>query len=252
MVENKHSAMTRSSLEIDVKPSRNIRRNPRLVRATLSSLMLALVVALSACSASTSTPNSQATAPAVIAPQQTVLPTQSFTPTATSLPQPTATSAPQQPLANTSLDPCLLIDSQEASSIAGTTFGQGVEGTTPGGLKSCTYGSQTQNVFTVDVAQAPDVNTAKADKDQFLSDLQASAQQLSDQGLKVTQVPNFADGAVIATANISSGGITVNGGAIGFLKGTIFFGFSDLVIGGPAPSTSALQSEAATVLSKLP
>jgi hypothetical protein len=223
-------------------------RYPRMMR---NILVVAFVFMLSACSAATSTPPTNSTAPAAIVPQQTVPPSLPATSTATSIPQPTATIVPQQASASTALDPCQLINNQTASTLAGASFGPGVEGTS-NGLNSCTYSSGTSNVFTVDVAQAPDVNTAQADKDQFLADLQASAQQLSANGLNVTQLPDFADGAVIATANINAGGISVSGSAIGFLKGTIFFGFSDMVIGGSAPSAETLQSEATTVLGELP
>jgi hypothetical protein len=47
-------------------------------------------------------------------------------------------------------------------------------------------------------------------------------------------------------------GETINGSAIGVLKGTIFFGFSDVVMGNAAPSSEALQSEAMTVIGRLP
>ena len=119
-------------------------------------------------------------------------------------------------------------------------------------MKTCIYGSQSANIFTVDVAQAADVATAQKYKDQFLADLQANLQQLSNQGLNVTQLPNFADGAVLASASISAQGTTFNGSAIGVLKGTIFFGFSDIVVGGAAPTSAALQSQATTVLGRLP
>jgi hypothetical protein len=203
-----------------------LKRSIDVTRTRLSISVLVIAALLSACSPSTSTP------------------TPTFTPVATSVPQQTATP--------TSLDPCLLIDSQEASSLAGTSFGAGEEGTTPGGGKTCTYGSQTSNVFFVEVAQAPDVDTAKTYKAQFLADLQANLQQLANHGLNATELPNFADGATIAQATINAGGKTINGSAIGVLKGTIFFGFSDVVLGGAAPSSEALQSEAKTVLGRLP
>ena len=46
--------------------------------------------------------------------------------------------------------------------LSGATFGDGTEGTTQGGGKTCVYGAQTSNVFSVIVAVAPDVATAKA------------------------------------------------------------------------------------------
>jgi len=171
------------------------------------------------------------------------------TPAAT--PTPAATDTPQQAATPTSLDPCELISSQEASTLAGAAFGAGLEGSTPGGLKMCTYGAQTVNVFTVEVAQAPDIATAKADEQSFLDDLKANLAQLSSQGLQVTQVPNLADGAAMAQASIPTQLGTINGSAIGFRKGTIFFGFSDIVVGGAAPTSQVLQSEATTVMARL-
>jgi hypothetical protein len=233
------------------------KRDRGKVRMTVSVCMLVMTAVLSACSSSGSkTP--AATSPSASMPQVTAPPTQTTIPPTATAPQDTATpipatSVPGQATIKTQLDPCVLISSQEASTLAGASFGAGLEGTTPGGLKSCTYGSQGTNVFTVDVVQAPDANAAKADKAQFLADLQASLQQLTDQGLNVTEEPNFADGAVLADASVNGGGIIMNGSAIGFLKGTVFFGFSDIVLGGgSAPNSAALHSEATTVLGKLP
>ena len=59
----------------------------------------------------------------------------------------------------------------------------------------------------------------------------------------------LADAAIVATLNLSA--INVNG-APGFRKGTIFFGFSDLVQGGAAPTSAAMQAQATTVLGRLP
>jgi len=87
----------------------------------------------------------------------------------------------------------------------------------------------------VEVAQAQDVATAQAQKADFLATLQASAQQLASGGLNVTQLPNFADGATMGQLSTSVEGIPINGSAIGVLKGTIFFGLSDVVKGGAAP-----------------
>ena len=228
-----------------------------LARTALSISVLAIAALLSACSTSTPTATSVSQQPAASStPIPKVVPSPIITPSPTVTAGPTVTPAetgtPQQTAAPTSLDPCQLLPSQEASSLAGTSFGAGAEGTNPGGGKTCTYGSQTTNVFFVEVVQAPDTATADAAKKQFLSDLQANLQQLSSEGLNVTQLPNFADGAVIAQASINAGGETFNGSAIGFRKGTIFFGFSDVVVGSAAPNSAALQSEATTVLGRLP
>jgi hypothetical protein len=222
-----------------------------LARTAFSISILIIATLLSACSSSAPTatnPPQQATASST--PNPTVTPNPTATPGLTVTPAEAGT--PQQTSSPTALDPCQLLPEQEASSLAGTSFGAGTEGTIPGGGNTCTYGSQSSNIFFVQVIQAPDATTADAAEQQFLSDLQANMQQVSSQGLTVTQLPNFADGAVIGEASINASGVNVNGSAIGFRKGTIFFGFSDVVIGGPAPSSTALQTEATTVLGRLP
>jgi hypothetical protein len=250
------ATITGISPVIAITTDQHYKRNTGLARKILSVGLIVITAVLSACASSSNTPVS--TSPVASVPQNTAAPTQPIRLPATAAPQNTATpvpatSIPRQGTIKTQLDPCELISSQEASKLAGASFGAGVEGTTPGGLKSCTYGSQGTNVFTVDVVQAPDVATAKADKAQFLADLQASLQQLTDQGLNVTEEPNFADGAVLADASINGGGIIMNGSAIGFLKGTVFFGFSDIVVGGgAAPNPASLHTEATTVIGRLP
>jgi hypothetical protein len=241
------------------------RHMPSISLTTLGVCMLVIAVILSACSATpTPTTNPSSGAPATLVPLPTATLVPVAAPTATSLPQPTATSAPtatqppasvvvpQQKAVNTLLDPCVLVPSEEASALAGVTFGDGVENTTPEGLRTCTYGSQTTNVFIAEVVQAPDIATAQQAKDQFLADLQASLQQITDQGINVTQLPDFADGGVIGQLSFSGNGMTINGSAMGFEKGTIFVGFSDLNMNGPAPTSDALQAEATTVLGRLP
>lgn len=178
-------------------------------------------------------------------------PTVVDTPMVTGTPdQMSGTDAPL-PTAQTSLDPCQLVTSPEASALAGTTYGPGREDTTSGGGRTCTYGYQTTNVFMVIVAQAPDVATAQAAKAQFINDLESKLPQIAQTPMKVTQLPNFADGAVTATLSVNIGAQTLNGISIGVLKGTVFFGFSDLVLGSAAPSLSAMESQAQTVLGRL-
>jgi hypothetical protein len=122
--------------------------------------------------------------------------------------------------------------------------------TLDGGGKSCTYGANTTNVLYILVAQAADVASAEAAQQQFVNDIQANLQQLVGSGVTFAPLANFADAAIVATLNLSA--INVNGSAFGFRKGTVFFGFSDLVRGGPAPTTDAMQAQATTVLGRLP
>jgi len=233
-------------------PGQQSKRGSGTVRTALGICALIISIGLAACSPATSTPNPTSAPADTVAPQPTATEAPTDTPEPTQAPAPSATSLPQSSAVNTALDPCQLIDSQEASTLAGAKFGKGLEKTTPGGLKVCTYGSQATNIFTVEVVQEPDVATAQADKAQFLADLQANLKQLSDEGLTLTQLPTFADGATMATASLNAGGQSVNGSAIGFLKGTVFFGFSDIVLNKPAPSSEAVQAEAQVVLGRLP
>lgn len=205
-----------------------------MTRRVLAISALAVAGLLSACGAAT--------------PATPAMPTAAPTAANTAVPIPTAMPS----AAPVSLDPCALIPSDVASALAGASFGPGEEESTEGGGRMCTYGAQTANVFIVDVAQAPDVDTAKAYKAQFLADLEAKAQEMAAQGLETTEIPDFADGAVSASLNLTVGGATISGGAFGFLKGTIFVGFSDVVMGGSAPSAEALQAEAQSILDQLP
>jgi hypothetical protein len=152
----------------------------------------------------------------------------------------------------TTLDPCKLVPPEEASQLAGTSFEPGVSSTDVGGLKRCVYGSLSANVFTVEVVQVADKATAQSQLAQFMAELQTQIPQLAANGLKVTELPNLADGAIFGEASLPSPVGNVNGSALGVAKGTVFFGFSDIVMGGPAPTSEALQAEAATVLGRLP
>src|SRR5262245_588217 len=61
----------------------------------------------------------------------------------------------------TSLDPCQLVTSSEASALAGTKFGPGRHQNNKGGGKMCVYGYQTTNVFTVEVGQDKSASVAR-------------------------------------------------------------------------------------------
>lgn len=252
--ENKNKmGITRKS---NLERQKYLGKNNGLHRTALGTIALLIALAITSCSSSPSPTTSSNTTPPTAVPAATTPPTQAPLPTLANTPQntavPSATSTELPSAVVTQLDPCVLIDSQAASTLAGVTFGAGVESTTPEGLKMCTYGGQTTNVFTVDVVQAPDVATAQAAKQQFLADLQANLEQLTSQGLNITQLPNFADGAVMANANVNAGGVSISGNAMAFLKGTVFVGFSDIALGGTAPSDEAMQAEATTVLGMLP
>ena len=230
-------------------------------RALLGLCVLS-VVGFAACSGSTTsgTPTPSASSAAVAS-----VPAAPASPSAAAADSPTAavSSPTESPAAvatssatavPTSIDPCQLITNDEAGKLAGATFGAGKESTTSGNARICVYGAQTMNVFTVSVAIAPDEATAKADEKAAQADLQANAARMAGQGLTLTQLPNFAPGAdaVLMQATMKIGGASVGGSAIYVLRGTTFFGFSDIALGSPPPSADAVKSEAMTLLGRLP
>jgi len=164
---------------------------------------------------------------------------------------PPASAVPEATGVATSVDPCQLVTASEAGQLAGATFGPGKPETTSGNGRICVYGSQTLNVFTVDVGQAPDVATAKSEETAALAELQKAS---NVSGLKVTELPGFASGAdaAVAQGGATIAGKTISVSAIYVLKGVIFFGFSDLVLGTGAPSASALEAQAKVALTRVP
>lgn len=213
-------------------------------RTTLMA-MIASAVLVGACNADASpSPATASTAPTIeLSPSPVESPTasastESTAPETSSLP----TGVP------TALDPCQLVTSQEASQLSGGSFGAGVEGTTSGNGKTCVYGGNTLNVFNVIVGQTPDVATAQAGK----AEAQAALQKLATKGVQITQLPSLGDGGVYMSGGGTISGATINISAIYVLKGTVFFGFSDLLLGRPAPTSDAMQAQAQTVLGRLP
>jgi hypothetical protein len=148
----------------------------------------------------------------------------------------------------TDIDPCQLITSDEAGTLAGAQFGSGQEDTTEGNGRICTYKSGTLNTFTVAVGVAPDAATAQAEK----ADFKAQIEQAMPAGVNVTELPDFADGAAIFAGSTTIGGQKISVSSIAVLKGTTFFAFSDLVLGGDAPTNDALQAQAQTCLDRIP
>ena len=183
--------------------------------------------------------------------------TQSATPAATPSAAATAASepTPSQSAAATSLDPCQLVPSSEASSLAGASYGPGKEEAENGG-KQCIYGYQTTNVFTVELGQASDPATAQADWSQEQSQAEALVEQKLPSGVNISlntqNVTGLGDRAATANGSTTIDGRLIGMSAIYLLKGATFLSFSDIVLGQQAPSASAMQTEAATALSRVP
>jgi hypothetical protein len=140
------------------------------------------------------------------------------------------------------------VTAAEASQLAGVSYTVGKESTTSGGGKVCTYGLGTADVFLVTVGQAPDKATAQAG----IAEGKAALENQAKGSVQFIELPTFADGAAYYSGSVTAGKVTLNAGAFYCLKGLVFFGFSDVSITNPAPSLSALQAQATTILGRLP
>ncbi len=147
----------------------------------------------------------------------------------------------------TSIDPATLVTTAELKQLTGVDFGTCAAHTTQGNLKTCSY-TTTTNVFTVVVGQAPDEATAQAGKATFKQMIETATKGQA----KVTELPDLADGAAIIEASGGESGITLGVIGIYILKGTIYFGLSDVAVGGKPPSQDAMKAEAQTVLGRIP
>jgi hypothetical protein len=176
----------------------------------------------------------------------------------TGSPSPTTTpTAPPTTAKATTLDPCELVTAAEASQLSGVSFGPGIEETTGsnGTGKRCTYGSQTKNVFFVQLGVAASADDAQAQWSAEEADADASlaagfASQVDAQ-LTKTDLTGLGDKAAVGTGSVTIEGQTISGGVIYLLKGQYFLAFGDLTLA-TAPTADALQTQAATSLDRLP
>ncbi len=170
--------------------------------------------------------------------------------TGTAAAQSTGTSTGTAPV-----DPCQLVTASEASALAGANF---VTGTYSDNGSTCIYGSQTVNVFMITAAQASDADTAQAQWAQNEAKLQNVSASNVPAGVNVnfnvTDVNDLAgaDRAATGQMGFAFQGRSISGSAFYLLRGATFVGFSDLQVGDGAPSSDAMESQAATVLSRLP
>ena len=190
----------------------------------------------------------------------------SSTTVGTSTPTPVSAAASSQPTPSsqptslpTTTDPCQVVTAAEASSLTGASFGPGREEATSGGGKICIYGYQTLNVFEVLVGISSSAASAQAQWAQEEAKAQTLLKQSVSQvkGVNVSLNTNDAtitgaDRAAVGTVSASYAGKTFAAAAVYLLKGPVFLSFSDLVVGHPAPTASAMESEAATALVRLP
>lgn len=155
----------------------------------------------------------------------------------------------------TTLDPCQLVTAAEASALSGASFGAGIEESTGGTGKRCTYGSQTKTVFFVQVATAASAADAQAafTAEEAKADAALTAGFPAQVSAQVTKadVSGLGDRAAVGTGSETIAGQTISGGVIYLLKGPNFLAFGDLTLGA-APTAAALQAQAATSLSRMP
>jgi len=221
-------------------------------------LAVASALVLGACSSGTTSPSAIASALAnggglpAASPDVTPVPP-SEAPSTPASEEPSESALPSA--VATDINPCDLITKDEASSLVGVTFGAGKESKNPGSVTICTYDGPGPNVFDVGIAIAPDVATAKAAEAAQEKDLESQTQDLAKLGLTVTKLPNFAPNtdAALLQGGMSQGGISVAARAIFVLRGTTFFEFGDVAVGGKKPpSEQAMKDKAMEVLNKVP
>ena len=124
-------------------PLRRPHRGDSMRRTAATLPVIASALLLAACSSPATTASSPPASPAASQASSPAAPASAA-----------GSAAATQSAAPTSLDPCQLVTSSEASALAGTTFGPGQEEASGQGGKRCVYGSQTTNVFMVEVGQA--------------------------------------------------------------------------------------------------
>jgi hypothetical protein len=223
-----------------------VRRTVFTLVAVTSALTSAVVLA--GCSSSSGGSTASADRSVTTAPA-------SSTTSTTSTPTASSTTASDNAVA-TSLDPCQLVTSSEASSLAGVSYGKGEEKTSDHGKgKQCVYGSQTRNVFTVEVGQASSAAEAEAEWATAQAQAKALVASKLPPGIHVTLATDSVSG-VGDRASTVHGDATIGGQAVGFsgiyaLKGPTFFAFQDLAVGTSAPSVSDLTSQAQTTAGRV-
>jgi hypothetical protein len=204
--------------------------------------------------AATTAPAPATSTPASATPTPLPPPAPASSASPTPSPSTTAPASPTGSASPVNLDPCQLVTQDEASTIAGATFGAGKEETTDGGGKICVYGAQTTNVFTVEVAQT-DPASASAEWTQELAKTEATIESNLPAGVHVnfdaSNTAGIGDEAAVLTGTETLLGKPINFSGIYVLSGGTFFLIGDLVVGHAAPAVSAMEDQARTVLGRI-
>ena len=193
------------------------------------------------------------TTPASATPLPPPAPASSASPTPT--PSTTAPASPAGSGVPINVDPCQAVTQDEASTLAKATFGAGKEETTAGGGKICVYGSQTTNVFTVEVAQASSEVEASSEWTAEVAEAEAKINSALPPGVHVnfdtSNVSGIGDMAATLTGTETLLGKPINFTGIYVLSGPTFFLIGDLVLGQASPAVGDMEDQARTTLGRV-
>lgn len=171
----------------------------------------------------------------------------------------TSSQAHSTSTVQTTLDPCQVVTAEEASALAGVTFGPGIEeDTSADGQygRRCTYGARTANVFFVQVGQAASAESAKSQWEEEQAEVNANisdslGSDISSHLVK-QDLTGIADLAAATTFSFPTEDVTINGTSLAALKGKTFLAFGDLLKDAPAPTIELMQAQAVVSLARLP
>jgi hypothetical protein len=165
---------------------------------------------------------------------------------------PPTVSTSTRPLSR--VDPCVVVTAAEASSLTGGSFGAGTR-TAVQGRRRCVYGANSLLVFTVEVSRARSAADAEAafaqDEARARSALTRHLPAHLAATLHVSDVSGVGDRAAIGTYSANIGGEAIGVSAIYVLDGATFLTFSDVNLGGAAPTDEAMAAQARTSLGRL-
>lgn len=235
------------------RSSTSVRRSRALPMVALG----ALALTMAACSSAPTNPSSGGTGTA--APVTSVT-SDASTPASSPTPATSSASASSPPAsaaaAPTSYDPCRLVTAAQASTLFGGGTFRGKEESLSGGTKECIYSSGLQ-VLTVQVATAASATAAQsvwtqeeARVPQLIAN-SANAPAALHLRTSVKDLSGYGDRAALLSGSGTVLGRTISASGIYLLKGPTFVGFEGLALGSPAPSSSALEAQATTVVAQL-
>jgi hypothetical protein len=150
-----------------------------------------------------------------------------------------------------------MVTSAEAGTLARATFGPGKEADWGTGGQGCTYSSATLQIVSVQAARATSAAEAQANwaqeqaKVPALLERAAQAPAAVHLTMHVTPLTGFGDRAALISGSESLGGMNLSVSGMYLLKGTTFVGFEGLALNHPAPTASAVEAEAKTVLGRM-